>query len=210
MKIPRHFGLPIVRVVALFSLISVSSTNAITYDVSRMWTDIFGTGTATLTGTVDVPIGNYTITNGGLTPFTNINLILRAFENANGVAPFENGAPIPLDHVDTSFVKGSGVFSINATSSTLIFGASISDIFSAADINFFNTPENTGYTIGSDFAGEFEAGRGQTFGMIGFLQFPIVFGTAHTTPVPETGSTVALLTPLLLGLALVRQTRRQT
>jgi hypothetical protein len=54
--------------------------NGVTYTVSRSWTD--GIGTASLVGTVDVPLGNYTIMNSGADPFTNVSLTLTVNGNS--------------------------------------------------------------------------------------------------------------------------------
>ena len=72
------------------------SANAIFYDVSRSWSDGSG-GNASLVGTVDVAFGSYTIMNNGPSPFTSVSLTL----TVNG------GAPVHLNHADTSFSFGT-------------------------------------------------------------------------------------------------------
>ena len=75
----------------------VHGANGVTYIVSRLWTD--GIHTASLVGTVDVPLGNYTIINGAADPFTNVSLTLTL-----------NCSPAFLDHTDTSLIEGTGQF----------------------------------------------------------------------------------------------------
>ena len=75
-------------VVALiaWNMTITSSANAVRYDVSRSWSDGSG-GTASLIGTVDVPLGSYTIMHLGPTPFTSVSLTLIV----NGRRTFPSG-----------------------------------------------------------------------------------------------------------------------
>src|SRR4030095_3331948 len=103
----------------------VHGANGVTYSVSRSWTD--GIGTANLVGTVDVPLGNYTIMNGGADPFTNVSLTL----TLKGPSAF-------LDHADTSLILGSGQFFIDATLSSLTFDTANGDSGNPADLQFYD------------------------------------------------------------------------
>jgi hypothetical protein len=143
----------------------VHGANGVTYSVSRSWTD--GIGTANLVGTVDVPLGNYTIMNGGAAPFTNVSLTLTL-----------NGSSAFLDHADTSQIFGSGQFFIDATLSSLTFDTANADEGNPADLNFFDATNTTRYVTGSNGNPGFEAGYSQTDGVIANLSFPVVFGTA--------------------------------
>jgi len=74
------------------------SVNATFYDVSRSWSDGSG-GTASLIG-ADVALGSYTIMNKGPSPFTSVSLTLIV----------NRGAPLHLNHADTSLIFGTGQF----------------------------------------------------------------------------------------------------
>jgi hypothetical protein len=89
------------------ALIDARPAAAATYDVNLSFT---GGGTASLVGTVDLPLGNYTIMNGAPNPFTAINLTLTV-----------NGTPFSLVQADLSLITGTGQFLIDANASTLIF-----------------------------------------------------------------------------------------
>ena len=143
----------------------VHGANGVTYSVSRSWTD--GIGTANLVGTVDVPLGNYTIMNGGADPFTNVSLTL----TLNGISAF-------LDHADTSLIFGSGQFFIDATLSSLTFDTANADESNPADLRFYDATNTTLYVTGSNGNPGFEAGYSQTDGVVANLSFPVVFGTA--------------------------------
>jgi len=175
----------------------VHGANGVTYTVNRSWTD--GIGTASLVGTVDVPLGDYTIMNRGADPFTNVSLTLTL-----------NGRPFVLDHADTSFIAGTGQFFIDATLSYLIFDTANADGSNPADLDFFNAANTTHYAIGSDGDPGFERGLSPVApDVIGDLTFPVVFGTAANS-VPETSSTLALLGFVLIGMGAARKrlTRR--
>jgi len=167
----------------------VPSVNAIFYDVSRSWSDGFG-GTASLTGTVDVPLGSYTIMNNGPSPFTSVSLML----SVNG------GAPVLLNHADTSAIFGTGQFLISATASSLIFTAN-GNAFNPADLNFFDATNLNSYSIGSDADPHFQIGEIGNHDVVDLsITFPNVFGT--TRSVSDTGSALAMLSISLLGLGL--------
>jgi len=152
------------------------SVNATFYDVSRSWSDGSG-GTASLIGTVDVALGRNTIMNKGPSPFTSVSLTLIV----NG------GAPLHLNHADTSSIFGTGQFLIFATASSLIFDTANGNGQNPADLLFGDATNMVGvYGIGSDSRPHFQTG--------------IVFGTARS--VPDAGSTLAMLSISLLGLGL--------
>jgi len=101
-----------IRRFLMFSLPAVAiapSAYATRYEINRSRSDGSG-GTASLIGTVDVPLGSYTIMHLGPTPFTSVSLTLIV----NG------GAPFHLDQV-ASGVFGTRQFFIFATASSLIF-----------------------------------------------------------------------------------------
>ena len=166
------------------------SANATFYDVSRSWSDGSG-GTASLVGTVDVALGSYTIMNKGPSPFTSVSLTLIV----NG------SAPIHLDHADTGLIFGTGQFFIFATASSLIFDTANANGQNPADLDFLVAHGKKGYAIGSDGDPHFQTGFiGSEFVADSSISFPNVFGTAGS--VPDTGSTLAMLSISLLGLGL--------
>jgi hypothetical protein len=127
----------ILAVIILLAI--VHGANGVTYTVDRSWTD--GVGTASLVGTVDVALGNYTIMNGGVDPFMNVNLTLTL-----------NGDPLFLDHADTSLIFGTGQFFIDATLSSLTFDTANADGSNPADLRFYDVTNTTLYVIDSDAA----------------------------------------------------------
>ena len=91
MKNPQKL---LASVLATLAIIMIAdSAHAITYQVNQSW----GGGFATLVGTVDVPLGTYTIMNNGPHPFTNVMLTLTV-----------KGTSFTLDHADTSLIYGTG------------------------------------------------------------------------------------------------------
>jgi len=179
----------ILAVIILLAI--VHGANGVTYTVDRSWTD--GVGTASLVGTVDVALGNYTIMNGGVDPFMNVNLTLTL-----------NGDPLFLDHADTSLIFGTGQFFIDATLSSLTFDTANADGSNPADLRFYDVTNTTLYVIGSDAAPGFERGLSPTDSVIANVTFPVVFGTAANS-VPETGSTLALLGLVFFGIGVAQQ-----
>ena len=180
------------------------SANATLYNVSRSWSEegcdgCGGGGSASLVGTVDVALGSYTIMNNGPSPFTSVSLTLIV----NG------GAPLHLDHAATSLIYGTGQFFIFATASSLIFDTANANGFNPADLIFFDATNMDSYVIGSDDSPHFQTaitGDG-AFVVDTSISFPNVFGTARS--VPDTGSTLAMLSisPLGLGLGFNRLSR---
>ncbi len=173
---------------------SAVSANPITYDVSRTWTD--GTATATLTGTVDVAVGSYSVMNQGPAPFTDINLVLTV-----------DGSPFDLTFADTSLITGSGQFLINATASTLIFDTVNFDSTNPADLSF-GLRSGDHYTIGSDGVPGFESAFTSAGNPLMLLNLPVIFGTARGNSVPETGSTIWFLAVSLSAIAASKTSSR--
>src|ERR1700730_7615215 len=127
----------------IFALIDARSAGAATYNVNLSFS---GGGTASLVGTVDLPLGNYTIMNGAPHPFTAGNLTLTV-----------NGTPYSLVQADTSLISGTGQFLINANASTLIFDTANANSSNPADLIFRTASTNDRYIIGSNGDPHFEA-----------------------------------------------------
>ena len=155
-------------------LINADSATAATYVVNRSWSG--PGGTASLLGTVDLPLGNYTIMNGAPSPFTAINLTLTV-----------NGTSYSLVLADTSLIAGTGQFLINANASTLIFDTANFGGGTPADLTFKTASTDDRYIIGSDADPHFEAGYTSAGDVLNEdVIFPTVFGTI----VPEPSSLV--------------------
>ena len=166
------------------------------YTVDRSFA--LGIVSNTLTGTIEIPEGNYTIINGGPSPFTTVNLTLTV-----------NGTSYSLPYVITSYISGTGEFFINAAPTELVFNTANGDGVNPADLDFSVLPYNLGgansvrYAIGSDEDPAFEASLTPVAGDTPVpVVFPVVFGT--TTPAPEPSS-LALL--VALGIAAVFRCR---
>ena len=170
-----------------------SSAQAQIYSVNRSFTD--GFNTATLIGTVDIPLGNYTIQNYGASPFTSVNLTLTV-----------GGTPYTVDNALTGLIYGTGNFIINATPTTLTFSTANANGGNPADLVFSdNTAVETNdrYVIGSNGDPRFEAaytGAGSVVSTT--VTYPTVFGTA----VPEP---TAMALAGLGGIAAMVVARRQ-
>ena len=143
-----------------------------------------------LAGTVDVPLGSYTIHNGAPNPFRSVNLTLNV-----------DGTPYNLSQADTSEIYGTGAFYVDATVSALSFAAA-GNGHNAADLAFVGGGAQ--YALGSDATPLFEAAYGP-FGGVAIANFPISFGTAAA---PEPGTVFAGLGAL--GLAAWAPLRRRT
>jgi hypothetical protein len=148
---------------ALTIMMIAGSAQAITYQVNQSW----GGGTATLVGTVDVPLGTYTIMNGGAAPFTNVMLTLTV-----------NGTSFTLDHADTSQIFGTGEFIIDATMTSLTFDTANSDSGNPADLNFYDSINTNRYVLGSNGNPHFEGGITTAGEVFDDISFPFFFGTA--------------------------------
>ncbi len=177
---------------SLAAMLTPVAAKAVTFTVNRSWSN--GSDNASLVGTVDVPIGSYTIQNGTPNPFTNVNLILTV-----------NGNPFTLDTVviPSGIINGTGQFLVNATSSTLTFNTNASG--SNADrVRFQNSGNpfgNRQYEIGTfiDKSTFQLANLEGSISSAGFTEvlasvsLPVTFGTAQTAQqVPEPASLFGL------------------
>jgi len=180
MKTFRRFAFLMI-VTATLGLVAPSATMADLYFVHRAWSD------ATLTGTIELPMGNYTIMNQTPAPFTAINLTLSV-----------NGSPIVLfTNASTQLVGGSGQFFINATSTTLTFSTAHANGSNPADLMFVNTggvnvvPR---YAIGTDggLSPGFENASYSGGTSLAGVTFPTVFGTLIPEPSTVTSKHLGL------------------
>jgi hypothetical protein len=106
------------------------------------------------------------------------------------------GAPVHLNHPDTSLIFGTGQFLIFANGLSLTFDSANGDGFNPADLLFRDATNMDYYGIGSDGLPHFQTGiiGGNTV-LDSSISFPNRFGHA-----PDTGSTLAMLSISLLGL----------
>ncbi|NCQ96525.1 MAG: PEP-CTERM sorting domain-containing protein [Microcystis wesenbergii Mw_QC_S_20081001_S30D] len=177
---------------SLAAMLTPVAATAVTFTVNRSWS---GSATASLVGTVDVPVGSYTIQNGTPNPFTNVNLILTV-----------NGNPFPvLNAANTSGISGTGQFLVNATSSTLTFNTANANGSNAANLAFVNSSTGLGgplYAIGFDSIPGFEVAFGTTPNVLASVAFPVTFGTVQQVQqVPEPASLFGLGVLSTLGAA---------
>ena len=178
---------------SLAAMLTPVAATAVTFTVNRSWSG-FGNN-ASLVGTVDVPVGSYTIQNGTPNPFTNVNLILTV-----------NGNPFPvLNAADTSNISGTGQFLVNATSSTLTFNTANADGSNPADLVFVNSSTGFGgpfYVIGTDGVPGFETTINTSPGVTASVAFSVTFGTVQQVQqVPEPASLFGLGVLSTLGAA---------
>ena len=142
------------------------------YKVIRAWTG--AGGSASLAGTVDVPIGSYTIMNGTPSPFTAVNLALTV-----------NGTPSSLHGADTVMGMGATAkFLIEASASTLTFDTANANGQNPADL-VFGIFETDLYGIGYDAVPGFEVGRNAGGMVTAAVTMPTVFG------IPEPASIIS-------------------
>jgi len=178
---------------SLAAMLTPVAATAVTFTVNRSWSN--GSNNASLVGTVDVPIGSYTINSTGTpNPFTNVNLTLTV-----------NGNPFTLDTVviPSGSINGTGQFLVNATSSTLTFNTNASGS-NAARVRFQNSGNpfgNRQYEIGTfiDKSTFQLANLEGSISSAGFTEvlasvsLPVTFGTAQTAQqVPEPASLFGL------------------
>jgi hypothetical protein len=165
------------------------TAQAVVYNVNRSFTN--GASTATLTGTLSIPIGNYVIQNASVSPFTNVNLSLTT-----------NATSYNLVNALTGIITG-GQFIIDATPTTLTFNT---NSISAADLVFSDTTgpfDNNRYVIGYDDAPGFQAAYTDTAGLFVPATLPTVFGTA----IPEPSTLVLLVAGIFASQS--RRSRRR-
>ena len=176
---------------SLAAMLTPVAAKAVTFTVNRSWSN--GSDNASLVGTVDVPIGSYTIQNGTPNPFTNVNLILTV-----------NSNPFTLDAANTSGVFGTGQFLVNATSSTLTFNTANADGSNQAFLAFVDSSTGlTGplYGIASQNVSA-EVGASTLVSVFASVSFPVTFGIAQTAQqVPEPASLFGLGVLGTLGAA---------
>jgi hypothetical protein len=178
---------------SLAAMLTPVAATAVTFTVNRSWSG-FGNN-ASLVGTVDVPVGSYTIQNGTPNPFTNVNLILTV-----------NGNPFPvLNAANTSNIWGTGQFLVNATSSTLTFNTANANGSNPADLAFVNSSTGLGgplYGIGYDGVPGFEIAINTSPGVTASVAFSVTFGTVQQVQqVPEPASLFGLGVLSTLGAA---------
>ena len=178
---------------SLAAMLTPVAATAVTFTVNRSWSG-FGNN-ASLVGTVDVPVGSYTIQNGTPNPFTNVNLILTV-----------NGNPFPvLNAANTSLIWGTGQFLVNATSSTLTFNTANANGSNPADLAFVNSSTGLGgplYGIGYDGAPGFEIAINTSPNVAASVAFSVTFGTVQQVQqVPEPASLFGLGVLSTLGAA---------
>jgi hypothetical protein len=180
-----QFFLP--GIVAASMLASASQANV--YSVNRSFTD--GLNSATLTGTVEVPFGDYVIQNAGPSPFTDVDLTLDV-----------NASLFHLTIASTDLILGTGQFFINAGATTLTFDTANADGGNPADLAFFDVANNV-YAIGYNGAPGFQVAYTSAGDVIGGQSFPTVFGTI----VPEPSAAIVVVSSVL-ALLPVRRRRR--
>jgi len=188
---------------SLAAMLTPVAAMAVTFNVNRSWSQ--GTNNASLVGTVDVPVGSYTIQNGSPNPFTNVNLTL----TINGNAVTLNA--VALTNTNTS---APAQFLVNATSSVLTFNPDVSGCSSVclSRLGFIDSSQGLSgpfYLIGSTSSLGSSQNQEQGFipspftSVISSPNFPVTFGTAQQQPptsVPEPTATVGLLGLGLLGV----------
>ncbi|REJ39295.1 MAG: PEP-CTERM sorting domain-containing protein [Microcystis flos-aquae DF17] len=188
---------------SLAAMLTPVAAKAVTFTVNRSWSQ--SGNNASLVGTVDVPIGSYTIDSTGTpNPFTNVNLTLTV-----------NGNPFTLDTVvviPSGSIIGTGQFLVNATSSTLTFNTNVSG-FDRATVRFQNSGNpfgNRWYEIGTflDFFTfqpvnlEGSIASPSFTEVVASVSLPVTFGTAQTAQqVPEPASLFGLGVLGTLGAA---------
>src|SRR5262245_36660522 len=98
----------IASLVTLLTVLIAGTAQAVVYDVNRSFTN--GASTASLIGTLTIPIGSYTMGAYDASPFTNVNLSLTV-----------NSTSYNLINALTGASYGSGYFIVNATPTALTF-----------------------------------------------------------------------------------------
>ena len=176
-----------------------TGAQAVFYTVDRSFND--ASFISTLTGTVDIPLGSYTIQNKSASPFTSVNLVLTA-----------NGYVYDLNEAVTDFIYGTGQFFINATSTTLTFNTANANGENPADLQCIVSSAmppylRNYYAIGSDDAPGFEAAIVPGADLTGNVNLPVIFGTP--APEPRANFLIALAF-LTFGFNRIRPKKRET
>ncbi len=156
----------------IVSLLAASGTaQAATYNVNRSFLGV------SLTGTVEVPLGNHVIEDQGVHPFTNVDLTLTA-----------GGGAYDLEYAVTELVIGDAQFIIDATPTTLTFDTANTDGGHDAMLFFSDTGDIDGhlYFIGTGQLGGTESAFNERVP----VSLPVVFGTI--IPEPSAAALAAL------------------
>ncbi len=164
--------------------------DATLYNINRSFTDTHGSRTATLTGTLELPVGSYEIRNQGSSPFTDVNLTLTV-----------SGASFHLAYALTGLIYGTGTFYITATPTQLAFRTANAGSTNPADLVFSSNPAdpfaNPRYVIGWNGLPGFEVAYTPAGTVMSGAAFDTAFGTAATgsgvVPEPSTCLAGALL-----------------
>lgn len=175
-------GLLVLALVTASIVASISQ--AAVYEVDRSFSS--GLHTATLTGTVSLPVGYYDIQNGMPNPFTAVNLTLTV-----------DATPYHLTHALTDVIYGTGQFLIDASPTDLRFVAS-GDATNPADLVFSDNTDPFAfnrYAIGSNGVPEFQTAITEEGIVFGDVRFPDTFGIAIPEPVSITLYALAMLWP---------------
>jgi hypothetical protein len=182
MKSCRRFVFLMIATATL-GLVAPCASMADLYFVQRAWSN------ATLTGTVELPMGNYTIMNSSPAPFTAIHLTLSV--NGNPIALFTNA--------NTGLIQGAGQFFINA-STTLTFSTAHGSGTDPADFEFENagTFDLPRYVIGTDTNPGFQVAYYPGGGPIASVTFPTVFGILIPEPSAVTLGAVGAATLMIV------------
>ena len=165
-----------------------SRASALTYSVNQLISD--GITSATVTGTIDVALGDYTFTDGD-SPFSSVNLLLTI-----GASTYDlNAAGVTGDGTGQLFVSAtSGFLTLNATPSVELMFFKFGE-FGAYQIIHGSTTEHM--VIGSDFVSA-------------AVTLPMVLGTASGgTGVPDGSATVLLLGGALMIVGCIRRRGRR-
>jgi hypothetical protein len=168
---------------------------ATVYYVNRSFEAYPGGAVATLTGTLEIPLGNYTIQSSSASPFIDVNLTLTVI--------WQGETSFHLVNAFTDNIYGTGQFLIDATSTALTFSTANADGGNPADLVFSDSSIfGNRYVIGYDGSPGFEA----LYTNLGYFGAGVNFPTVFATAVPEPKTLLLLGAPLLLGfLASVRR-----